>query len=71
MLKRIVFVLLVTSIVACGSKPRVDLEGSAVQVMPTAQHAVIVKEVVGLLKTTVIKKCHWEIRFPPLYMIIF
>ncbi|HLW49893.1 MAG TPA: carboxy terminal-processing peptidase [Sphingobacteriaceae bacterium] len=56
MLKRIVFVLLVTSIVACGSKPRVDLEGSAVQVMPTAQHAVIVKEVVGLFENYSYKK---------------
>lgn len=56
MLKRIVFVLLVTSIVACGSKPRVDLEGDAVQVVPTAQHAVIAKDVVGLFENYSYKK---------------
>lgn len=56
MLKRIVFVLLVTAIVACGSKPRVELVGDAVQVIPTAQHAVIAKDVVGLFENYSYKK---------------
>jgi len=60
MLKRIVFVLLVTAIVACGSKPRVDLEGNAVQVMPTSQHAVIAKSVVGLFESYSYKKVPLE-----------
>lgn len=50
MLKRIVFVLFVTSIVACGASPRVDLEGNALNIVPTAQHAVIAKDVVGMFE---------------------
>lgn len=56
MLKKIVFVLLVTAIVACGSKPRVDLDENAVQIQPTAQHAVIAKDVVGLFENYSYKK---------------
>lgn len=56
MLKRIVFVLFVTAIVACGSTPRVDLESSSVHVIPTAQHSVIAKDVVGLFENYSYKK---------------
>src|SRR5690554_2129838 len=56
MLKRIVFVLFVTAIVACGSTPRVDLEAHSVHVIPTAQHSVIAKDVVGLFENYSYKK---------------
>ena len=56
MLKRIVFVLLVTSIVACGASPRVNLEVGTGHVQPTAQHAVIAKDVVGLFENYSYKK---------------
>lgn len=53
MLKRIVFVLLVTAIAACGSTPRVNLEKlvhAEDVIRPTAQHAVIARDVVGLFE---------------------
>lgn len=59
MLKRIVFVLIVTAIAACGSTPRVNLDklgDSERFVQPTAQHAVIAKEVVGLFENFSYKK---------------
>src|SRR5690554_7848034 len=59
MLKRIVFVLLMTAIAACGSKPRVNLdnlENNEGLVRPTAQHAVIAKDVVGLFENFSYKK---------------
>ncbi len=56
MLKRILFVLLVTAIVACGSKPRVDLANNPMKIVPTAQHSVIAKDVVGLFENYSYKK---------------
>ena len=56
MLKRILFVLLVTSVVACGAKPRVDLGNNPLKIAPTAQHAVIAKDVVGLFENYSYKK---------------
>lgn len=50
MLKRIVFVLIVVAIAACGSKPRVSLDSSEGMIQPTAQHSVIAKDVVGLFE---------------------
>lgn len=56
MLKRILFVLLVTSVVACGAKPRVDLGNNPLKIAPTAHHAVIAKDVVGLFENYSYKK---------------
>lgn len=59
MLKRIVFVLFVTAIAACGSTPRVNLdklENNEGLIRPTAQHAVIAKDVVGLFENFSYKK---------------
>ncbi|MGY6484723.1 hypothetical protein, partial [Vibrio parahaemolyticus] len=35
---------------ACAAKPRVDLEQEGLQLKPTTQHGVIVKEVANLLE---------------------
>lgn len=56
MLKRLLFVLLVTSVVACGAKPRVDLGNNPLKIAPTAHHAVIAKDVVGLFENYSYKK---------------
>ncbi|MFC3198816.1 carboxy terminal-processing peptidase [Parapedobacter deserti] len=56
MLKKVFFALFVVAIVACGSKPRVDLKAEAGVLQPTAQHAVIAKDVVSLFETVSYKK---------------
>src|SRR5690606_9010468 len=43
-------------IVACGSKPRVNLDVKEGALKPTAQHAVIAKDVVGLFESVSYKK---------------
>jgi len=55
-LKKVFFALFVVAIAACGSKPRVDLTLEAGALQPTAQHAVIAKDVVGLFQTVSYKK---------------
>ena len=56
MLKKVFFALFVVAIVACGSKPRVSLDGEEGALKPTAQHAVIAKDVVGLFESVSYKK---------------
>ncbi len=56
MLKRVFVVMFVVAFAACGSKPRVNLEGEWVMLRPTAQHAVIAKDVVGLFESVSYKK---------------
>ncbi|WP_257668877.1 carboxy terminal-processing peptidase [Parapedobacter tibetensis] len=56
MLKKVFFALFVVAIAACGSKPRVNLESEPGALQPTAQHAVIAKDVVGLFESVSYKK---------------
>ena len=56
MLKKVFFALFVVAIAACGSKPRVNLDAEAGALQPTAQHAVIAKDVVGLFESVSYKK---------------
>lgn len=50
MLRNLILGLSLISIVACGAKPRVDLSQGSLQLKPTTQHGVIVKEVANLLE---------------------
>lgn len=52
MFKNLVFCLALVSVVACGSKPRVQLEEGGISLVPTLQHEVIAKEVASLLAKT-------------------
>ena len=56
MLKKVFFALFVVAIAACGSKPRVNLDAETGALKPTAQHAVIAKDVVGLFESISYKK---------------
>ncbi|PPL00510.1 carboxyl-terminal processing protease [Parapedobacter indicus] len=56
MLKKVFFALFVVAIAACGSKPRVSLDAETGALKPTAQHAVIAKDVVGLFESISYKK---------------
>ncbi|GGC32338.1 tail-specific protease [Parapedobacter defluvii] len=56
MLKKVLFALFVVAIAACGSKPRVNLDAETGALKPTAQHAVIAKDVVGLFESISYKK---------------
>lgn len=56
MLKKVLFALFVVAVVACGSKPRVNLDVEEGSLKPTAQHAVIAKDVVGLFESVSYKK---------------
>lgn len=56
MFKQFVFLLVLVSVLACGSKPRVQLEGEGLLLKPTAQHEVIAKEVANILETLTYKK---------------
>ena len=56
MLKKVFFALFVVAIAACGSKPRVNLDAESGALQPTAQHAVIAKDVVGLFESVSYKK---------------
>jgi len=56
MLKKVFFALFVVAIAACGSKPRVNLDAETGGLKPTAQHAVIAKDVVGLFESISYKK---------------
>lgn len=56
MFRNLVFGLALISVVACGSKPRVQLEEGGINIKPTLQHEVIAKEVVGILENYSYKK---------------
>lgn len=56
MFKNLVIGLALISVVACGSKPRVDLEEDDLKLKPSAQHEVIAKEVANLLENYSYKK---------------
>lgn len=56
MFKNLVFALSIVSIVACGAKPRVNLEEGEGGLKPTMQHEIIAKEVANLLENVSYKK---------------
>lgn len=56
MLKKVIFVMFVVAFAACGSTPRVNLDKEAGGLQPSAQHAVIAKDVVGLFESVSYKK---------------
>ncbi|HLS94326.1 MAG TPA: carboxy terminal-processing peptidase [Sphingobacterium sp.] len=56
MFKNLVFGLALFSIVACGSKPRVNLDEGMLELRPSAQHEVIASEVANLLENYSYKK---------------
>ena len=56
MVRNLIFCLALISVVACGSKPRVQIEEGGIQLKPTLQHEVIAKEVVNLLENYSYKK---------------
>ena len=56
MFKNLIIGLALISVVACGSKPRVQLEEGGINIKPTLQHEVIAKEVVGILENYSYKK---------------
>jgi len=56
MFRNLIFCLALISVIACGSKPRVQIEEGGVQLKPTLQHEVIAKEVVNLLENYSYKK---------------
>ncbi|MBE8714146.1 carboxy terminal-processing peptidase [Sphingobacterium hungaricum] len=51
MFKNFIVGLALVLVVACGSKPRVNLEEEGLILKPTTQHEIIAKEVAGLLET--------------------
>ncbi|MFZ4263557.1 carboxy terminal-processing peptidase [Sphingobacterium sp. HJSM2_6] len=56
MFKNLIFCLALISVVACGAKPRVDLEEKGLQLRPTTQHETIAKVVANLLENYSYKK---------------
>lgn len=56
MFKNLVLGLALVSIVACGSKPRVQITDDGLNIQPTLQHEIIAKEVVGILENYSYKK---------------
>ena len=56
MFRNLVICLSLISIVACGAKPRVDLEIQGITLRPTTQHEIITKEVANLLENITYKK---------------
>lgn len=56
MFRNLVIGLALISVVACGSKPRVQLEEGGINIKPTLQHEVIAKEVVSILENYSYKK---------------
>ncbi|ERJ61412.1 peptidase S41 [Sphingobacterium paucimobilis HER1398] len=56
MFRNLIIGLALISVVACGSKPRVQLEEGGIKIKPTLQHEVIAKEVVGILENFSYKK---------------
>lgn len=56
MFKQFLISLMLVSVLACGSKPRVSLEENELQLRPTAEHEVIAKEVANILEKVSYKK---------------
>lgn len=56
MFRNLIIGLALISVVACGSKPRVQLEEGGINIKPTLQHEVIAKEVVSILENYSYKK---------------
>lgn len=56
MFRNLIFCLALISVVACGSKPRVQLEEGGINIAPTLQHEIIAKEVVSILENYSYKK---------------
>jgi len=56
MFRNLIVFLSLISIVACGSKPRVQLEDGGFNLKPTLQHEVIAKEIVNILENYSYKK---------------
>ncbi len=56
MFKNLIFCLALISVVACGAKPRVNLEKQGMELRPTTQHEIIAKEVANLLENVSYKK---------------
>lgn len=56
MFKNLIFCLSIISIVACGAKPRINLEEQGIPLKPTTQHEIIAKEVANLLENYSYKK---------------
>lgn len=56
MFKQFLISLMLVSVLACGSKPRVSLEENDFQLQPSAQHEVIAKEVANILEKVSYKK---------------
>ena len=56
MFKHLLFCLALISVVACGAKPRVNLDQDGLELKPTTQHEIIAKEVANLLENFSYKK---------------
>src|SRR5690606_15411029 len=56
MFKNLFFCLALISVVACGAKPRINLEDEGLKLRPTTQHEVIAKEVANLVENYSYKK---------------
>ncbi len=56
MFKHLIFCLALISVVACGAKPRINLEQEGLVLKPTTQHEVIAKEVSNLLENISYKR---------------
>ncbi|HIX53926.1 MAG TPA: carboxy terminal-processing peptidase [Candidatus Sphingobacterium stercoripullorum] len=56
MFRNFLISLCLISVIACGSKPRVDLDEDSLALKPRAQHEVIAKEVANILETYSYKK---------------
>lgn len=56
MFKNLIVFLSLISIVACGSKPRVEIEDTPLNLKPTLQHEIIAKEIVNILENYSYKK---------------
>jgi len=56
MFKNLIFCLALISVVACGAKPRVNLEQEGMELRPSTQHEIIAKEVANLLENVSYKK---------------
>ncbi len=56
MFKNLIVFLSFISIVACGSKPRIQIEDGDLNLKPTLQHEIIAKEIVNILENYSYKK---------------
>ena len=56
MFRNLILGLALISVVACGSKPRVQIEEGGINIKPTLQHEIIAKEIVNILSNYSYKK---------------